>query len=257
MKIFKIIKYVVIIVLALILHFISMNPPKRIYKTNIINTIESGNLVEDFNDGLNTQFWNTLEQGNNSNDELQYYSPSNLIIEDGILNIEARKEEFNNHQYTSALINTKNKFEFLYGKIIFKIKSAVGKGVLSAIWLLPSDNSLYPELDIIEILGENNKKVWTGIHYLDIDLKQNKNFNTYIGSDDFDTYELNWEENEIKCYLNNNLVYKTNSDIPNKKMYLTINLSVGGIWPKEPDDSIFPTNFLIDYIIVIPKRTDA
>lgn len=40
-------------------------------------------------------------------------------------------------------------------------------------------------------------------------------------------------------------------------MYLIINLAVGGDWPKNPDNNIFPVRFLIDYIIIIPKELDT
>lgn len=88
------------------------------------------------------------------------------------------------------MINTKDKFEFLYGKIIFRAKAADGKGLLSAIWLLPADDSLLPEIDIIEVLGENNGLIWTGVHYLDSNLKLESEFVNYKSDKDFSIYEL-------------------------------------------------------------------
>lgn len=213
-------------------------------------------LVEDFNDEINNNYWNIVDRGNNCNNELQYYNPENVNIKDGFLEIVAKKEEFESHQYTSGMIDTKNKFEFLYGKIIFKAKPATGKGMLSAIWLLPADDSFIPEIDVIEILGSTYNGSWTGLHYLDSNSKLKSNFANYASNEEFNTYELDWEENEIRYYVNNQLIYITNVGVPNKKMYLIVNLSVGGNWPKNPDNNAFPTSFLIDYITIIPKELD-
>jgi beta-glucanase (GH16 family) len=233
-----------------------MNPPARIYKTNVFEEIESNALVADFSNELNSRYWNVVERGDNCNNELQYYSPKNVNIRNGFLDIEARKEIINGHQYTSGLIDTKNKYEFLYGKIIFRTKPAIGNGLVSAIWLLPADDDYLPEVDIVESLGTQNNQMWTGVHYLDPSSKQLSNFTNYPSNKDFSTYELDWEENEIRFYVDNNLTYKTNVGVPNEKMYLIINLSVGGDWPRNPDDSILPTSFLIDYIMIIPKELD-
>lgn len=233
------------------------SPSERIYKINTIKIMKSNVLVEDFNSKLNINYWNIADRGNNYNKELQYYNHGNINIKNGILEIEARKEEYKSHYYTSGLINTKGKFEFLYGKIIFRAKSAVGKGLLSAIWLLPADDSLLPEIDIIEIIGDQGGQIWTGVHYLDSNSKLESKFVNYKSNKEFSTYELDWDENEIRCYANNQLTYKTNEGIPNKKMYLIINLAVGGDWPKNPDNSIFPSGFLIDYIIIIPKELNT
>ncbi|MFA6753251.1 MAG: glycoside hydrolase family 16 protein [Bacilli bacterium] len=250
-------KYFLLFLVILLFYVLLKSPTDRNYKINAIEVVKANVLVEDFNNQLNTNFWNIVNRGNNYNNELQYYYHRNININNGILAIEARKEEYKGYKYTSGLINTKDKFEFLYGKIIFRAKAADGKGLLSAIWLLPADDSLLPEIDIIEVLGENNGLIWTGVHYLDSNLKLESEFVNYKSDKDFSIYELDWDKNEIKCYVNNKLTYKTNVGIPNKKMYLIINLAVGGDWPKNPDNNIFPVSFLIDYIIIIPKELDT
>lgn len=257
MKKLTILKVMVFIVIVLFFYVILKIPSERIYKINILGATKNNALVEDFNNKLNENYWNTVEQGNNYNNELQYYRPDNLNVNNGFLEIEAKKENFENHQYTSGQITTKGKFEFLYGKIIFKTKPVSGQGLLSAVWLLPADDSLLPEIDIIEVLGNKSDQMWTGVHYLDSTSKKRSNFVNYMSNRDFSTYELDWEKDEIRCYVNNQLIFQSTVDVPNKKMYLIIDLAVGGDWPKNPDDSIFPTKFLIDYIIIIPKELDT
>lgn len=254
---FKFLKFIVLIIFLFTVYVALKKPEERIYKVTVVEEINDDNLVEDFNGKLNKDFWNAIEQGDNYNNELQYFHPNNINIRNGLLEIEAKKELYNNHQYTSGLITTKNKFEFLYGKIIFRAKPAVGNGLLSAVWLLPADDSFYPEMDIIEVLGSKSNEIWSGLHYLDIKLYPRKHFITYQNDNDFLLYEFQWDENEIRGYINNKLIYKTNAGIPNKKMYLIINLAVGGDWPGNPDDNIFPSTFLIDYVMVIPKGNNT
>jgi beta-glucanase (GH16 family) len=259
MKKIGILKYIITSIITLICYITLSQPIERTYKINVIADQTTKNnekhfLIEDFNNSLNNQYWNIIEQGNNYNNELQYYQPANITSQNSLLTITAKKEALNNHQYTSGQLTTKDKFEFLYGKVIFKIKPAVGQGLLTAIWLLPADDSLFPEIDIIEILGNNSQEVWTGIHYKEGTDKKSS-FKTYINKgNDFTTYELDWNKDEIKWYINGNLTFSSKVGIPNQKMYLIINLAIGGDWPKNPNDTIFPRDLLIDYIMIIPEQ---
>lgn len=227
-------------------------PAEKIYKINVVEGIHNYAIVEDFNDGINYNYWNVFERGNNYNQELQYYNSNNVTVQDGYLNMESRKEDYLEHRYTSGAVDTKGKFEFLYGKVIVRAKPAIGRGLLSAIWLLPADETLLPEIDLVEVLGSKPTDIWTGVHYMSNTVLMS-NFNTNVSNYDFSIYELDWKENEIKCYINGKLIYKTNVGVPNKKMYLIMNLAVGGVWPGKPSDSIFPSKFIIDYVIVTPE----
>lgn len=249
-------KILIIIFSFFVIAFIVKEPPEKIYKINVVEEVTLKTLIDDFNNGINYRYWNILDRGNNYNNELQYYRTENIKFTNNFLEIEALKENYKNHNYTSGLITTKDKFAFLYGKVIVKIKPAVGKGVLSAVWLLPADDSLFPEIDMIESLGSDKRHFWTGVHYLDSSLVLRQNFVDYIVTSDFVIYELYWSKEEIKCYVDNKLVYVTNVGIPHKKMFLNINLAIGGNWPRNPDDNMLPTKLLIDYVIIIPEKKD-
>jgi beta-glucanase (GH16 family) len=234
-------------------YIILQKPPVKQYNINIIKEPHDLILVDDFA-GFKGAYWNIVEQGNNYNNELQYYKSDNILYKNGTLVITADKENYKDYTYTSGLITTQGKFEFLYGKIIFKAKPAPGKGLLSAVWLLPKDGSLYPEIDIIEVLGEKPSEIWMGVHYLD-NQQLKSNFQTFIQKDNsFAIYELHWEKNELRWYVNGELVHRNNKNSPHQEMYLLINLAIGGNWPKKPDDNIFPSSFLVDYIIIIPEN---
>ena len=67
--------------------------------------------------------WNveTIPPNNGSwwNGELQFYTDkeNNIKVEDGLLKITAKNESYRGKQYTSARINTQDKYEFTYGSM--------------------------------------------------------------------------------------------------------------------------------------------
>ena len=78
---------------------------------------------------LDDESWNIVRMPDPYNNELQYYpdrpsnsKDANVQVEDGILTIEARREDFEHRQYTSARLNTKGKREFLYGRFEARMK---------------------------------------------------------------------------------------------------------------------------------------
>ena len=93
------------------------------------------------------------------NDELQWYTEDNLVVEDGLLRVEARSEQVvPGFPYTSGRIRTLGKLDFQYGRVEARIKSASGKGLWSAFWMLPSDDRFGGwasggEIDIMEVVN--------------------------------------------------------------------------------------------------------
>src|SRR6185503_1138973 len=104
------------------------------------------------------------------NGELEYYTNSGNAVEDnGTLKIIAKKESFSGRNYTSARLVTKNKADWLYGRIEVKAKIPKGIGTWPAIWMLPTDNEYggWPnsgEIDIMEHVGFDLNKVHFTIH---------------------------------------------------------------------------------------------
>src|SRR5690606_40057380 len=74
----------------------------------------------------------------------------------------------------------------------------------------------------------------------------------------FHTYAINWTENFIEFFIDGNSVYKfepkdkTTEVWPyNQPFYFLVNVAIGGNFGgPEVDDSIFPQEFIIDYIRV-------
>ncbi len=209
------------------------------------------------------------------NNEGQWYTnhPKNVYVKDGFLHIVALKEAMNGKEYTSARLRTKGKKDFKFGRIDVRAKLPKGQGIWPAIWFLPTENVFggWPksgEIDLVEVVGHEPNVLWGTVHY-GPDWPQNKYDNNryYLPkgdfSDDFHTFSLIWQENEMIWLLDNHLIYqriipnllKPENYPFNERFHLILNLAVGGNWPGYPDaTTVFPQEMVVDYVKVYQKK---
>ncbi|HKR89348.1 MAG TPA: glycoside hydrolase family 16 protein, partial [Phenylobacterium sp.] len=82
-------------------------------------------------------------------------------VNNGVLTLQAAKaspeisSQINGYQYTSGMINTNHTFAQEYGYFEMKAQLPAGQGLWPAFWLMPTDGSWPPELDIMEVLGND------------------------------------------------------------------------------------------------------
>ncbi len=205
------------------------------------------------------------------NNELQYYTrenTKNARIENGQLIIEAIKEKYENNQYTSARLVTRQKKDIRYGKIEVRAKLPSGRGTWPAIWLLPTENKYggWPnsgEIDLMEHVGYNPDSIFGTVH--------TKAFNHMLGTQDggkifvptaekeFHVYAIEWYPDRIIWSVDNkpyHTFYKKKDRFAewpfDQKFHLILNLAVGGNWggAKGVDETIWPQQFIVDYIKV-------
>lgn len=235
------------------------------------------------------------------NNEQQCYTDSaeNSFIDNGMLNIVALAANAGAPlPYTSARLRTLNKGDWTYGRFEISAKLPEGQGTWPAVWMLPTDWvyggwAASGEIDIMEAVnlktqsdaagaqvGELESRVHGTLHYG----KEWPN-NVYSGAeyklsaennpaDDFHTYALEWEDGEIRWYVdgehyatqrdsgwysqyleNGQLVTGSGGAPFDQSFHLILNLAVGGSWAANVNDtgidpSIFPQSLLIDYVRV-------
>jgi len=224
--------------------------------------------------------WNfEIGAGGWGNDELEFYTNrrENAYIEDGQLVIEARKDNYQGNTYTSARMTTRNKGDWLYGRVEVRARLPRGQGLWPAIWMMPTDSyyggwAASGEIDIMELLGNDVNTVYGTIHYggsfpanvhsgAQYKLSQAPNF-----TDGFHTFALEWDSTKISWFVDDSLYQEqgnwyTESDaFPapfDKRFYLILNVAVGGKWPGYPDASTtFPQKRQVDYIRVYARNPD-
>jgi beta-glucanase (GH16 family) len=217
---------------------------------------------------VNTENWlfNTGASGWGNN-EWQYYTDrtENARIEDGVLVIEARQENFLGSKYTSARMITQYLHTWTYGRVDARIKLPTGKGVWSAFWMLGEDIDKigWPgcgEIDIMENIGEPNTIYGTlhGLGYAGGDgIGTSHTLPGTALNQDFHIYAVEWEPEEIRWYLDDDLFQVLSAaDLPGKWVYdhpffIILNLAIGGNWPGYPDGTtVFPQRLYIDYVRV-------
>lgn len=219
---------------------------------------------EDFDtDGpLDPEVWN-FETGNNNgwgNQELQYYTEDNAVIEDGNLVITARAESSNGFDYTSSRITTKDNFEFQYGRVEVRAKLPAGAGTWPAIWMLGSnfDEVGWPEageIDIMEHKGNEPNVIHGTLHYPGRS-GGNADGNTTTISDastEFHIYTMEWSPERIVFLVDEEVyhTYENTADSPfNQDFFLILNVAMGGTFGGTVDPNFEESSMEVDYIRV-------
>ena len=204
------------------------------------------------------------------NNELQTYTAESATVGDGTLKITARKQ---GEAYTSARLRTLGKGDWTYGRFEIKAKLPTGQGLWPAIWLLFSEDTYggwaaSGEIDIMEAVGSEPGEVFGTLHYggqAPENVFSGEPFHlTYDTFDkDFYVFTVEWEEGEIRWYVNN-VLYQTQTewtstggDYPapfNHDFHMILNLAVGGNLPGVPDETtVFPQTLEVDYVRVYER----
>jgi len=222
----------------------------------------------------NPSIWN-IETGGHGfgNNEDQYYTANakNIFVKDGLLNVVAYKEDYENRHYTSAKLTTQDKKIISYGKIEVMAKLPEGKGTWPAIWLLGQNMKqvgwpMCGEIDMVEHVGKNPNHFHFSLHAKDYNFHKN-NQPTFVYQEDhmiedFHEYSMVWDEKAISFFIDKKPMVrfekglkKTKAEWPyDDPFYLILNLAIGGWWGGEIDDKIFPVSMLIKYVKIYERR---
>lgn len=239
---------------------------------------------DEFNgDSLNSSQWKIeVNAFGGGNQEQQIYTDrsKNVRVHNGHLVIEAHHDYASvagtSRPYSSGRIHSKRRGDWKYGRFEVRAKLPAGQGMWPAIWMLPSNDhyggwARSGEIDILEFKGQEPDTIWGTLHYG----KQWPN-NVHTGETlktagtdytaDFHVYAIEWEEGEIRWYLDGKLWQtqtKWNSGdaaFPapfDRKFHMILNVAVGGqfVGPTSPDTKL-PAAMLVDYVRVY-QRSDS
>lgn len=223
---------------------------------------------------IDSTYWNYETGGDGwGNNEWQHYRSRNAYLKEDLLVIEAREETYGARNYTSARLTTKDKFEFVYGRVDIRAALPTGQGIWPALWLLgenftevgwPSSG----EIDLMEMLGHEDNRVYGTVHW-----SSNGNKAQYplggsgkkLEGDEsyhnrYHVFSLLWSETQLEwlvdgeSYLKFDITDAAGLAAFRKKFFLIFNVAVGGNWPGYPNaNTQFPQYMLVDYVRVFEK----
>ncbi|HZA73873.1 MAG TPA: glycoside hydrolase family 16 protein [Propionibacteriaceae bacterium] len=209
-----------------------------------------------------------------SNDELEWYLPEQVSVADGALRLTAdrdpvRGSDGNPYDYRSGMVTTgpapeseddvQAKLAFTYGTVEARLRVPAGQGLWSAMWLLPANRESRPEIDVLEVIGQDPDEVIMHLHPKSRRAESPSQRYRVPGPDlaaDWHDVRLDWAPRRLEFFVDGAPVWKvTGSKVPDEPMYLVLNLAVGGAYPGPPDESTdFPATLAIDHLRVTAAR---
>ena len=217
-------------------------------------------------------WWDDRGCTNSGNHELEWYTPHNVRVDDGVLRLEARRgrvrgSDGKRYPYTSGMVTTGRseddeaqdpRFGFRYGRVEARMRMPAGKGLWPALWLLPVSDESRPEIDVMEVLGDTPATLRAHYLYVDDDDPVNRG-HTWRGADSsrgWHRYGLRWTPDELVWLVDGKVRWRFSDEehVPHEAMYLLIDLAVGGDWPGHPAPSTdFPAALEVDYVRIWQK----
>ena len=201
-----------------------------------------------------------------SNDELEWYLPGQVRVRNGRLRLTASRHDFRaegrNYPYVSGMVASgpaydtdRPKFAFRYGTAVIRARIPQGRGLWPAFWLLPADKESKPEIDVMEIYGREPETVRMHFHYLDqngIEQAPGEYYDDPGIRHGWHRFAIDWRPGRLTWRIDGVRRWQvTGPMVPNERMYIVLNLAVGGGRAGPVGPSVrFPKTFAIDYVRV-------
>lgn len=249
--------------------------PAKYFDIVEVDGSEWNQVWSDEFDTIDRSVWRVMDRKNRGPTEPMFNrdSPKNLYIDNGNLVIKSIIEEYKGYHATSAYISTGGNVAFGYGRFEIRAKMPCGTGIWPAFWMMGEDDtwSRCGEIDVVEMVGDGEAGNWEGdrctigtIHYTDESginhevggWRTGYSYNDENLSEEYHTYAVEWEKDQIRWYVDDMLYLSFNIDTPERRiafqenpMYLILNNSIRG-----PGDNQLPeglpdeTFFFVDYV---------
>ena len=235
---------------------------------------------------VDTNRWG-FEEGFVRNQEAQWYQSENAFRQDGILIIEARSERRTNPNYdaesdnwrqqrefidyTSASINTKERFTFQYGRLVVRAKVTNLPGTWPAIWTLGVECE-WPSNGEVDVMENYDNTILANFAWgtnrrwqpeWDVVRKPIQDYDNEW-TERFHIWELHWTENQMQISLDGELLNTVDLNRTingsaacagqnpfRQPHYILLNLALGG-QGGSVQQGLLPTRYLVDYVRVYP-----
>jgi beta-glucanase (GH16 family) len=253
-------------------------------------TVKTGNKVIFFDDfsgnKLDRNKWNVEVTGMHVNNELQAYvdTTSTICIVRGVAAEGAKNgalvlrpqslpgfktKDGQNFDFISGRINTRNKFDFMYGTAEARIKLTEGAGLWPAWWIL--GNGMWPEtgeIDVMEYVGE---KDWAsaavhGPGYSgETPFVNRQYFDKGNDVTHWHVYAVDWTPDNLDFKYDGKLMFRVNRHMAghygkwvyNNKKYLILNYALGGAYPVKINGVTEPYNGMPAATVALIKKNQV
>ena len=217
-------------------------------------------FFDDFSSSkLDSTKWNVETTGMHFNNELQAYVDSANTLsfisgtaegaQNGALVLQPQftpgfvTKDGQKFDFISARINTKNKFDFLYGSAAARIKLTAGAGLWPAWWMLGNGN--WPETGEVDIMENIGEKDWAnaavhGKGYSgDAGLVNKQYFAATNDVTNWHTYAVEWTPDSMVFKYDDVPMFRVTKPMTQffgewafaTPKHLLLNFAVGGIYP--------------------------
>ena len=216
----------------------------------------------DYNGKLDSNKWSYEVRNQWYNEESQATTDrlENVRVENGLLKITAKKENYGGKSYTSGRVRTFQKLDFTYGRVDIRAKMPSKAGTWPALWMLGSNYQSidWPkcgEIDILEHAGNRLNQIQSTIHHPDKygsgDSKVTYDYNDV--STNFHVYSLVWTETAMTFYVDDKPYHIVGNacSLPfNWDFNIIVNVAMGGTYGGSIDPNFDSDTMEVDYVRV-------
>ncbi|WVT75617.1 family 16 glycosylhydrolase (plasmid) [Sinorhizobium chiapasense] len=260
----------------------------QLHESQFQLSLDRSSLTQTFSDDFDTlqlrndtggvwdaKYWWAPEEGATlaENGELQWYvnpsyeptaSANPFSVEDSVLTItaerasEAIQAEIGGYDYTSGMLTTYSSFAQTYGYFEMRADMPDDQGAWPAFWLLPADGSWPPELDVVEMRGQDTNTVITTAHSNESgEHTMTRDGVQVADTDGFHDYGVLWTKDEIVWYFDDTEIARADTPADmHEPMYMVVNLAVGGMADTPNDDFADGSEMKIDSIGAYSLNSD-
>ena len=190
-----------------------------------------------------------------------YFYPGNVTVTDGKLHLAMRKQEVPEmprdkgyHTYTSAAVQSKTLVKYGYFEIKCRPMKSHGS---SSFWFYNNEPKLWTEIDVFEIGGGApgfEKKYNMNVHVFKTPIEKEhwSRHGAWVApsnlADDFHTYALEWDREELKWYFDGVLVRRIENTHWRQPLTLNFDSETMPNWFGLPKDGDLPSTYSIEYV---------
>lgn len=206
--------------------------------------------------------WDQAGCTNATNHELQWYTPGQVSVAHNAATLTAQRTATRGsdgqiYRWTSGMLSTgrpswtgRPRFTFTYGYLEARIKMPSAKGMFPAFWLLSADKTGDPEVDVVEMIGNDNAP-FMNLHWTTASGVKAQAPKTFASSDfstGYHDFALDWEPGVITWYIDGVARYSISNSrmVPAVPMEIIFTLAVG--FPDPPPASVSSGSMSIERV---------